>query len=140
MDDLEDHRPYFTYWVTTVQMLVMLISLACYGFGPIGFELQQQSGTVSGDQRADARELLGCYKEDIRHLHGRYQVVIREVLDSHKGGFWQLQGGYQAVTRGISDGYEEVSDGYKGVTRQLQGSYQAVTREIPGSCKGDTKQ
>ena len=48
MDDLEDHRPYFTYWVTTVQLLVMLISLACYGFGPIGFELQQQSGTVRG--------------------------------------------------------------------------------------------
>ena len=116
MDDLEDHRPYFTYWVTTVQMLVMLISLACYGFGPIGFELQQQSGTVGDDQRADARELLGCYMGDIRHLHGRYQVVTREVLDSHKRGIRQLQRRYHAVTKEISGSYD------------LQGRYQAVTR------------
>ena len=44
LTDLEDHRPYFTYWVTTVQVLIMAISLACYGFGPFGFELRQISG------------------------------------------------------------------------------------------------
>ena len=31
-----DHRPYFTYWVTTVQILIMIITLMTYGFGPIG--------------------------------------------------------------------------------------------------------
>lgn len=31
-----DHRPYFTYWVTTVQILIMIITLFTYGFGPFG--------------------------------------------------------------------------------------------------------
>lgn len=47
LDDIEDHRPYFTYWITTVQVLVLIISLACYGFGPIGIDLHHRSGLVS---------------------------------------------------------------------------------------------
>lgn len=31
-----DHRPFFTYWVTTVQILIMIITLFTYGFGPFG--------------------------------------------------------------------------------------------------------
>lgn len=46
LDDLEDYRPMFTYWVTTVQVLVLAISLVCYGFGPFGIDLQQRSGQV----------------------------------------------------------------------------------------------
>lgn len=46
LDDLEDYRPLFTYWVTTVQVLVLAISLVCYGFGPFGIDLQQRSGQV----------------------------------------------------------------------------------------------
>lgn len=47
LEDIEDHRPYFTYWVTTVQILILFISIACYGFGTIGFNLNQRSGLVS---------------------------------------------------------------------------------------------
>lgn len=46
LDDIEDHRPMFTYWVTTVQILVLFISLICYGFGPFGIDLQTRSGQV----------------------------------------------------------------------------------------------
>lgn len=46
LDDMEDHRPMFTYWVTIVQILVLCISLICYGFGPYGFDLQSRSGQV----------------------------------------------------------------------------------------------
>ncbi|XP_019880936.2 uncharacterized protein LOC109608827 isoform X3 [Aethina tumida] len=46
LDDLEDHRPMFTYWVTTVQILVLFISIICYGFGPFGINLQARSGQV----------------------------------------------------------------------------------------------
>lgn len=47
LDDFEDHRPYFTYWITTVQILILIISLACYGFGPVGMDLSHRSGLVS---------------------------------------------------------------------------------------------
>ncbi|KAK9885142.1 hypothetical protein WA026_010653 [Henosepilachna vigintioctopunctata] len=46
LDDLEDHRPMFTYWVTIVQILVLFISLGCYGFGPFGIDLKSRSGQV----------------------------------------------------------------------------------------------
>lgn len=46
LDDLEDYRPLFTYWVTTVQVLVLAISLVCYGFGPLGLDRHQSSGQV----------------------------------------------------------------------------------------------
>ena len=42
-----DHRPFFTYWMTTVQIFVMLITIAVYGIGPIGIDLYKKSGMVS---------------------------------------------------------------------------------------------
>lgn len=47
LDDIEDHRPFFTYWVTTVQVLILIISLACYGLGPVGLDLSHRSGQVN---------------------------------------------------------------------------------------------
>lgn len=41
-----DHRPFFTYWMTTVQIFIMLISIAIYGIGPIGIDLYKKSGMV----------------------------------------------------------------------------------------------
>ncbi|XP_076305672.1 inactive rhomboid protein 1-like isoform X1 [Tachypleus tridentatus] len=46
LEDIEDSRPYFTYWVTTVQILITVISLAVYGFGPVGFHKTQRSSQV----------------------------------------------------------------------------------------------
>ena len=31
-------RPYFTYWVTFVQIVIFIIAVAVYGIAPIGFE------------------------------------------------------------------------------------------------------
>lgn len=31
-------RPYFTYWVTFVQILVFIVSVSVYGIAPIGVE------------------------------------------------------------------------------------------------------
>ena len=47
LEDLEDHRPFFTYWVTTVQILILALSIFAYGLGPVGFDLTQRSGLVS---------------------------------------------------------------------------------------------
>jgi len=46
LDDMDDHRPYFTYWVTTVQILILFISILCYGIGPFGVDVQARSGQV----------------------------------------------------------------------------------------------
>ena len=42
-----DHRPYFTYWITSVQILILLISTAVYGPGPVGVDMSRKNGMVS---------------------------------------------------------------------------------------------
>lgn len=39
-------RPFFTYWITTVQVLVTIISLYSYGLGPWGFGLVERTADV----------------------------------------------------------------------------------------------
>jgi hypothetical protein len=39
-------RPYFTYWITTVQILVVILSLCWYGFAPVGVELSLASDFI----------------------------------------------------------------------------------------------
>ena len=46
LEDIEDYRPFFTYWITTSQVLVMIVSLLLYGFGPLGVELYHGKGQV----------------------------------------------------------------------------------------------
>ncbi|CAB4038967.1 Hypothetical predicted protein, partial [Paramuricea clavata] len=35
-------RPYFTYWISFVQTTVLIITLAVYGFAPVGFTVSEQ--------------------------------------------------------------------------------------------------
>ncbi|XP_020605448.1 inactive rhomboid protein 1-like isoform X2 [Orbicella faveolata] len=37
MESLTDHRPFFTYWISFVQLIVLIVGLAVHGFAPIGF-------------------------------------------------------------------------------------------------------
>ncbi|CAG9540948.1 unnamed protein product [Cercopithifilaria johnstoni] len=45
-DTYIDCRPFFTYWITTVQILVTVISLYTYGIGPWGFGLMERTADV----------------------------------------------------------------------------------------------
>ncbi|CAG0921985.1 unnamed protein product, partial [Notodromas monacha] len=47
LDDMDDYRPYFTYWITFTQILIMIISLFSYGFGPFGFSIVEQRALVT---------------------------------------------------------------------------------------------
>ncbi|XP_051156675.1 inactive rhomboid protein 1 isoform X2 [Leptopilina boulardi] len=85
LDDFEDHRPYFTYWITTVQILILIISLACYGFGPIGMGLTQKSGLVLVTslslQQVDYQEpsnlWIGPRAADLIHLGAKFAPCMR---------------------------------------------------------------
>ncbi|XP_031554181.1 inactive rhomboid protein 1-like isoform X2 [Actinia tenebrosa] len=47
IEDLSDHRPYFTYWVSFVQLVVLIVTLAVYGFAPIGFTFTERNELIS---------------------------------------------------------------------------------------------
>ncbi|XP_050461427.1 inactive rhomboid protein 1 isoform X4 [Cataglyphis hispanica] len=85
LDDFEDHRPYFTYWITTVQVLILIISLACYGFGPVGMDLNHRSGMVlvtslslqQVDYKEPANFWLGPRAADLIHLGAKFAPCMR---------------------------------------------------------------
>lgn len=85
LDDIEDHRPYFTYWVTTVQVLIAVISLAVYGFGPIGFHKTQKTSLVMVTtltlQQVDFYEpdnfWIGPRAADLVHLGAKFTPCMR---------------------------------------------------------------
>ncbi|KAG8565627.1 hypothetical protein GDO81_012929 [Engystomops pustulosus] len=37
LEHIDSHRPYFTYWVTFVHVLITLLAIGTYGIAPIGF-------------------------------------------------------------------------------------------------------
>lgn len=85
LDDMEDYRPMFTYWVTTVQILVLFISLICYGLGPFGLDLQARSGQVlvtslslqQVDYMEPANFWLGPRAADLIHLGAKFAPCMR---------------------------------------------------------------
>lgn len=85
LDDMEDYRPMFTYWVTTVQILVMVISIICYGIGPFGLDMQARSGQVlvtslslqQVDFREPANFWFGPRAADLIHLGAKFSPCMR---------------------------------------------------------------
>ncbi|CAK1547113.1 unnamed protein product [Leptosia nina] len=85
LDELTDYRPYFTWWVSTVQTLVLLLALLCYGFGPVGFGRHTHSGqvmlkTLSLQQvewEEPASFWLGPRAADLIHLGAKFAPCMR---------------------------------------------------------------
>lgn len=50
-------RPYFTYWITFVHVVITLLSCCTYGFAPVGFAQHSTSQLVGGG--GTARPSLG---------------------------------------------------------------------------------
>ena len=46
LNNLTDFRPFFSYWITCVQLLVFICGVAAYGLGPLGFGLHRRTGFV----------------------------------------------------------------------------------------------
>lgn len=81
LDDIEDHRPFFTYWVTTVQVLILIISLTCYGLGPVGIDLNHRSGQVSYSyQNGTERPCLVSCSD--RWLSSYEQLLLQSIIVS----------------------------------------------------------
>ncbi|XP_049315985.1 inactive rhomboid protein 1 isoform X3 [Bactrocera dorsalis] len=85
LDDRADHRPFFTYWINTVQTLVLLLSLICYGIGPIGIGVEQKTGQVlvtslslQTVQHTEQRNLwIGPRNNDLVHMGAKFATCMR---------------------------------------------------------------
>ncbi|XP_045487212.1 inactive rhomboid protein 1 [Pieris rapae] len=85
LDELTDYRPYFTWWVSTVQTLVLLLALLCYGFGPVGFGRHTHTGQVmlkslslqQVEWEEPASFWLGPRAADLIHLGAKFAPCMR---------------------------------------------------------------
>lgn len=83
--DAQDNRPYFTYWLTTVQIAIMVITLCWYGFAPFDIDLTQTVGYVRTESLVfeqisvvEASNFwLGPRPADLIHLGAKFTPCMR---------------------------------------------------------------
>ncbi|XP_074649232.1 inactive rhomboid protein 1-like [Tubulanus polymorphus] len=91
LDDIEDesYRPYFTYWVTFVQIVIYIVSVSVYGIAPIGFEkstikaeVLQTSLAIEQVSYFEKDNLwIGPREADLIHLGAKYSPCMRRDLN-----------------------------------------------------------
>uniref|UniRef100_A0A3Q3BIY0 Inactive rhomboid protein n=1 Tax=Kryptolebias marmoratus TaxID=37003 RepID=A0A3Q3BIY0_KRYMA len=46
IEDMDDHRPFFTYWITFVHLLITILAVCIYGIAPVGFSQHETVDSV----------------------------------------------------------------------------------------------
>ncbi|XP_053967923.1 inactive rhomboid protein 1-like [Anastrepha ludens] len=85
LDDRADHRLFFTYWINTVQIVVLLLSLICYGIGPVGIGVELKTGQVlvtslslQTVQHMEQRNVwIGPRNNDLVHMGAKFAICMR---------------------------------------------------------------
>ncbi|KAK7507850.1 hypothetical protein BaRGS_00000815 [Batillaria attramentaria] len=89
LDEMDDHRPYFTYWATFVQIVVFIVAVSVYGIAPIGIGKHTEPKVVklSNLARETAYRIeqeniwIGPRQADLIHLGAKYSPCMR--VDKH---------------------------------------------------------
>ncbi|XP_070595978.1 inactive rhomboid protein 2 [Erythrolamprus reginae] len=82
----DSHRPYFTYWITFVHIIITLLIICTYGFAPIGFaqhvktELILRNKGVYESVKYSQQEnfWIGPSSIDLIHLGAKFSPCIRK--------------------------------------------------------------
>lgn len=93
IDEIDDHRPFFTYWVTFVQVVVFIVSIAVYGIAPIGSSETEYSEAILKPNLAyeltryvEPDNLwIGPRQADLIHLGAKYSPCMRRDQGIEKG-------------------------------------------------------
>ncbi|XP_035985502.1 inactive rhomboid protein 2 [Fundulus heteroclitus] len=85
LDDFQSHRPYFTYWITFVHILITLLACCTYGFAPVGFSQHSKTELVLKNKGVyesvkfiqQENFWIGPSSEDLIHLGAKFSPCIR---------------------------------------------------------------
>lgn len=91
--NVDDHRPYFTFWVTFVQILVFIVSVAVYGIAPIGVSETVYEESVMMPNLAfekvrfteNENLWIGPKQRDLIHLGAKYSPCMRKDDNIYEG-------------------------------------------------------
>lgn len=86
LDTFDDHRPYFSYWISFVHIVVTIISLCVYGIAPIGFTNFKEKFTTTKRSLSRVSEefvepqnfWIGPRTKDLIHLGAKYSPCMRQ--------------------------------------------------------------
>uniref|UniRef100_A0A665XAF5 Inactive rhomboid protein n=1 Tax=Echeneis naucrates TaxID=173247 RepID=A0A665XAF5_ECHNA len=83
LDDFHSHRPYFTYWITFVHIVITLLACCTYGFAPVGFAQHSSSELNKGIYESvkytqQENFWIGPNSEDLIHLGAKFSPCIRQ--------------------------------------------------------------
>ncbi|KAI1896730.1 hypothetical protein AGOR_G00097810 [Albula goreensis] len=85
LDDFDSHRPYFTYWITFVHIVITLLAVGTYGFAPVGFSqhsttdlILRNKGVYESVKYIQQENFwIGPSSEDLIHLGAKFSPCIR---------------------------------------------------------------
>ncbi|XP_060939555.1 inactive rhomboid protein 2-like [Limanda limanda] len=86
LDDFHSHRPYFTYWITFVHIVITLLACGTYGFAPVGFAQHSTTDLVLKNKGIyesvkfieQENFWIGPSSDDLIHLGAKFSPCIRQ--------------------------------------------------------------
>ncbi|KAL7869003.1 hypothetical protein AOLI_G00129910 [Acnodon oligacanthus] len=91
IEDMNDHRPFFTYWITFVHLLITILSVSIYGIAPVGFSQHETVDSVLRNKGVyenvkfvqQENFWVGPNSEALIHLGAKFSPCMRQDQQVH---------------------------------------------------------
>uniref|UniRef100_A0A4W4DSR1 Inactive rhomboid protein n=1 Tax=Electrophorus electricus TaxID=8005 RepID=A0A4W4DSR1_ELEEL len=86
IEDMDDHRPFFTYWITFVHLLITILAVCIYGIAPVGFSQHETVDSVLRNKGVyenvkfvqQENFWIGPSSEALIHLGAKFSPCMRQ--------------------------------------------------------------
>ncbi|XP_015227596.1 PREDICTED: inactive rhomboid protein 1 isoform X1 [Cyprinodon variegatus] len=91
IEDMDDHRPFFTYWITFVHLLITILAVCIYGIAPVGFSQHETVDSVLRNKGVyenvkfvqQENFWIGPGSESLIHLGAKFSPCMRQDKQVH---------------------------------------------------------
>nr|XP_033819476.1 inactive rhomboid protein 1 isoform X7 [Geotrypetes seraphini] len=91
IEDMDDHRPFFTYWITFVHSLITILAVCIYGIAPVGFSQHETVASVLRNRGVyenvkyvqQENFWIGPSSEALIHLGAKFSPCMRQDQQVH---------------------------------------------------------
>ncbi|XP_045925539.1 inactive rhomboid protein 1 isoform X2 [Micropterus dolomieu] len=92
IEDMDNHRPFFTYWITFVHLLITILAVSIYGTAPMGFSQHETVDSVLRNKGVYENVKFvqqqnfwwGPSSEALIHLGAKFSPCMRQDQEIHK--------------------------------------------------------
>ncbi|XP_043110386.1 inactive rhomboid protein 1 isoform X2 [Puntigrus tetrazona] len=92
IEDMNDHRPFFTYWITFVHLLITVLAVSIYGIAPVGFSQHETIDSVLRNKGVyenvkfmqQENFWVGPSSEALIHLGAKFSPCMRQDQEVHQ--------------------------------------------------------